>query len=178
MQWLVCSVMSRRPSWWSRTKATLSSGNKNPLSCKIFVKKKTFYCIDHQHGHLVTWLQTKNSWWLLGHLFHILMVDKFTWHNFIIHIAVFSWQCKLIENQWHDTHDSIIIDINSLFSLTKPWYVGWFSCAIGDVLAFGVSNWISLLKLVGWPFDWYTGNWYTSVPGFFSFRVWYTGQFT
>ena len=89
MQWLVCSVTSRRPSWWSRTKATLSSGNKNPFSCKIFVKKKTFYCIDHQHGHLVTWLQTKNSWWLSGHLFHILMVDKFMWHNFIIHITVF-----------------------------------------------------------------------------------------
>ena len=82
---------------------------------KNLCEKKTFYCIDHQHGHLVTWLQTKNSWWLLGHLFHILMVDKFMWHNFIIHIAVFSWQCKLIENQWHDTHDAIIIDKLTVF---------------------------------------------------------------
>ena len=169
-------VTSRWPSWWSRTKAILSSGNKNPFPCKFFGKKK-FYFINHQHSRLVTWLQTKNSWWLLGHLFHILMEDKFMWHNFIIHITVFSWS-KLIENQWHDTHDAIIIDINSLFSLSKPWYVGWSSCAIRDVLAFGVFNWISLLKLVGWPLDWYTGNWYTGVPGFFSFRVWYTGQFT
>ena len=146
------------------TAAILSSGNKNHFHVNSLKKKKAFYCIDHQHGRL------------LGHLFHILMEDKFMWHV-IIHITVFSWQSKLIENQWHDTHDAIIIDINSLFSLSKPWYVGWSSCAIGDVLAFGVSNWISLLKLVGWPLDWYSGNWYTGVPGFFSFRVWYTGQF-
>ena len=32
------------------------------ISMKNLCEKKTFYCIDHQHGRLVTWLQTKNSW--------------------------------------------------------------------------------------------------------------------
>ena len=32
-------VTSRWPSWWSRTKAILSSGNKNPFPCKFFGKK-------------------------------------------------------------------------------------------------------------------------------------------
>ena len=25
------------------------------------ILQKNLFCIDHQHGHLVTWLQTKNS---------------------------------------------------------------------------------------------------------------------
>ena len=52
-------VTSRRPCWWSKTKAYLSSGNLTPFSCKFF--EQNFYCIDPQHGRLVTWLQTKNS---------------------------------------------------------------------------------------------------------------------
>ena len=51
-------VTSRRPCWWSRTKAFLSSGNLTLFSCKFFEKK--FHCIDPQHGRLVTWLQAKN----------------------------------------------------------------------------------------------------------------------
>ena len=51
-------VTSRRPCWWSRTKALLSSGNETLFSCKLFEKK--LYCIDPSHGHLVTWSQTKN----------------------------------------------------------------------------------------------------------------------
>ena len=33
-------VTSRRPCWWSRTKAFLSSGNLTLFSCKFFEKKK------------------------------------------------------------------------------------------------------------------------------------------
>ena len=51
-------VTSRRLSWWSRTKAFLSSGNITLFSWKFF--KKKFRCIDHQHSRLVTCLQTKN----------------------------------------------------------------------------------------------------------------------
>ena len=51
-------VTSRRPNWWSRTKAFLSSGKLTLFSCKFFQKK--FHCFDPQHGRLVTWLQTKN----------------------------------------------------------------------------------------------------------------------
>ena len=39
------------------------------------------------------------------------------------------------------------IAVNSLLSLRRPWYVGWSSCAIGDVPPFGISNWISLPEL-------------------------------
>ena len=52
-------VTSRRPCWWSRTKAFLSSGNETLFSCKFF--EEIFFCFDPQHGRLVTWLQTKNS---------------------------------------------------------------------------------------------------------------------
>ena len=52
-------VTSRRPCWWSRTRALLSSGNKTLFSCKFFQNK--FYCIDPQHDRPITWLQTKNS---------------------------------------------------------------------------------------------------------------------
>ena len=51
-------VTSRRPCWWSRTKAFLSSGNETLFSCKFF--EEIFFCFDPQHGRLVTWLQTKN----------------------------------------------------------------------------------------------------------------------
>ena len=51
-------VTSRRPCWWSRTKAFLSSGNQTLFSCKFFEKK--LYSIDPKHGRLVKWLQTKN----------------------------------------------------------------------------------------------------------------------
>ena len=47
-------VTSRRPYWWSRTQAFLSSGNQTLLSSKFFEKK--FYSIDPQHRRLVTWL--------------------------------------------------------------------------------------------------------------------------
>ena len=30
-----------------------------PFSCKYF--QKIVYCIEHQHGHLATWLHTKNK---------------------------------------------------------------------------------------------------------------------
>ena len=65
-------VTSRWPCWWSRIKAVLSFGSSTLFSCEFFGKK--FHCIDPeaynpvsgqyasdwpQHGHLVTWLQTK-----------------------------------------------------------------------------------------------------------------------
>ena len=52
-------VTSRRPCWWSRTKSFLSSGNLTLFSCKLF--EKVFYCIDRQHGRLITWLPTTRS---------------------------------------------------------------------------------------------------------------------
>ena len=89
-------VTSRWPSWWSRTKAIPSTGNKNPFPCKFFGKKKTFYCIDHQHSRLVTWLQTKNSWWLLGHLFFI-----YSWKiNLFDIILLFTLLCFLDNPNW------------------------------------------------------------------------------
>ena len=48
-------VTSRRPWWWSRTKAFVSSWNLTLFSCKFFVKNSFF---DIQHCRLVTWLQT------------------------------------------------------------------------------------------------------------------------
>ena len=80
-------VTSRWPSWWSRIKAVPSFGGSTLFSCNFFDKK--FHCIDPeaynpasrqyasdwpQHGHLVTWLQTKKfssrfiqlSWVLQG----------------------------------------------------------------------------------------------------------------
>ena len=88
-------VTSRWPSWWSRTKAILSSGKKNPFPCKFFGKKK-FYFIDHQHSRLVTWLQTKNSWWLLGHLFFI-----YSWKiNLCDIILLFTLLCFLDNPNW------------------------------------------------------------------------------
>ena len=80
-------VTSRWPCWWSRIKAVLSFGSSTLFSCKFFDKK--FHCIDPeaynsasgqyasdwpQHGHLVTWFQTKKfssrfiqlSWVLQG----------------------------------------------------------------------------------------------------------------
>ena len=54
-------MTSRRPCWWSRTKAFLSSGNSTLFSFKFF--EQNFYCIDPQHGRLITWLQTKN-WYM------------------------------------------------------------------------------------------------------------------
>ena len=52
-------VTSRRPCWWSRTKAFLSSGNETLFSRKFF--EEIFFCFDPQHGRLFTWLQTKNK---------------------------------------------------------------------------------------------------------------------
>ena len=52
-------VIPGQPCWWSRTKVFLSSGNLTVFLCKFF--EKIFYCIDPQHGCLVTWLQTKNT---------------------------------------------------------------------------------------------------------------------
>ena len=52
-------VIPGRPCWWSRTNVFLSSGNLTVFLCKFF--EKIFYCIDPQHGWLVTWLQTKNT---------------------------------------------------------------------------------------------------------------------
>ena len=80
-------VTSRWPCWWSRIKAVPSFGSSTLFSCNFFDKK--FHCIDPevynpasrqyasdwpQHGHLVTWLQTKKfssrfmqlSWVLQG----------------------------------------------------------------------------------------------------------------
>ena len=45
-------VTSRRPCWWSRTKAFL-------FSCKFF--EEIFFCFDPQHGRLVTWLPINNT---------------------------------------------------------------------------------------------------------------------
>ena len=58
-------MTSRRPCWWSRTKAFLSSGNETLFSCKFF--EEIFFCFDPQHGRLVTWLQTKNFKCRAGH---------------------------------------------------------------------------------------------------------------
>ena len=30
------------------------------------IQQKNFFCIDHQHGRLVTWLQTKNNFKLVS----------------------------------------------------------------------------------------------------------------
>ena len=51
-------VTSRRPWWWSRTKAFVSSWNLTLFSCKFFVKNSFF---DIQHCRLVTWLQTRTG---------------------------------------------------------------------------------------------------------------------
>ena len=47
-------VTSRRPCWWSRTKAFLSSGNETLFSCKFF--EEIFFCFDPQHLSRVTHL--------------------------------------------------------------------------------------------------------------------------
>ena len=49
---------SRRPCWWSRTKASFSLGNWTPFSCK-FCEKKILLYWPNIHGHPVIWLQTK-----------------------------------------------------------------------------------------------------------------------
>ena len=51
-------MTSRRPWWWSRTKAFVSSWNLTLFSCKFFVKNSFF---DIQHCRLVTWLQTRTG---------------------------------------------------------------------------------------------------------------------
>ena len=74
-------VTSRRPCWWSRTKAFLSSGNETLFSCKFF--EEIFFCFDPQHGRLVTWLQRHTSL-LIGsrrrklevHHFEVLILMK------------------------------------------------------------------------------------------------------
>ena len=60
-------VTSRRPCWWPGTKAFLSSGSQTLFSCKFFEKK--FYCIDPQHGRLVTWLHQVRWFIQVSHLF-------------------------------------------------------------------------------------------------------------
>ena len=52
-------VTSRQPCWGSRTKAFLSAGKWTLFWCKF--SRKVSFVFDHQHGHLVTWLQTKNN---------------------------------------------------------------------------------------------------------------------
>ena len=51
-------VTSWRPRRMTLTKAFLSTGNLTLFHVNF---SKKFYCIIIQHGHLVTWLQTKNS---------------------------------------------------------------------------------------------------------------------
>ena len=52
-------MKSRRPCWWSRTKAFLSSGNKTLFSCKLFGKK--FFCFEPDMAALSGGLQTMNT---------------------------------------------------------------------------------------------------------------------
>ena len=44
-------VTSRRPCWWPRTKAYLSSGMLTPIHVN---SSRKIYCFDLQHGRLVT----------------------------------------------------------------------------------------------------------------------------
>ena len=50
-------VTPRQPCWWSKTRVSLR-WEMNSILMQIL--QKNFFCIDHQHGRLVTWLQTKN----------------------------------------------------------------------------------------------------------------------
>ena len=50
-------LTSRRPCWWSRTKAFVSSGSQTLM----LILREELYCIDRQHGRLVRLLMNPNS---------------------------------------------------------------------------------------------------------------------
>ena len=62
--------------WFARdvTAAMLVVNNKSVSlrwelnSIFMQILRQKLYCFDHQHGRLVTWLQTKNSYLLKGHV--------------------------------------------------------------------------------------------------------------
>ena len=73
MDVLACQVKAKfyrhRPVYAEALQRTSIAGLQkhfSPLGTKLyfhanFAKEKKMYCFDHQRGHLVTWLQTKNS---------------------------------------------------------------------------------------------------------------------
>ena len=69
-------VTSWRPCWCSRIIACLSPGTQ--LYFYANSAKKKLYCIEHQHGRLVTWLKTKNCLYIFCFS---------TWHWMEVHMV-------------------------------------------------------------------------------------------
>ena len=53
-------LTSRQSCWGTRTKRFPPLGTKLVYHANS-AKKLVFYCFDHQHGRLVTWLQAINT---------------------------------------------------------------------------------------------------------------------
>ena len=95
-------VTSWRPCWWSINNSLSLRWELNLIFMQILRKKK-LYCIDHQHGRLVTLVKLKNLWgrrfrWVRNAF--LLFLDSFhTTYYFFISCIVANISYIVVSNK-------------------------------------------------------------------------------